>query len=179
MRFIRIAVVFFRAVFRQKIGALDESVLKLRVWPNEADVSNVSQSVYPLYMELGRWDWVLRVGLAKVMWKERCIGLLGGQAIQFLKPLKRFQAFTLRSRFIGWDEKWSFFEQKIESEGRLYAVCHARIVFIGRDKKRVTPSKLSAIVGGPVDSPPIGNKVALLESYFDFSVDSTEKPVEK
>lgn len=179
MRFVRIAVVVFRTVFRQRIGVLDESVLKLRVWPNEADVSNVSQSVYPLYMELSRWDLVLRVGLIKVMWRERCIGLLGGQAIQFLKPLKRFQAFTLRSRIIGWDEKWAFFEQKIESKGQLYAICHARIVFIGRDKKRVTPSKLSAIIGGPGDSPPIGNKAELLESYFDFSVDSIKEPVEK
>ena len=179
MRYIRIAVLVFRAVFRQKMGVLDESVLKLRVWPHEADVSNVSQSVYPLYMELGRWDLALRVGLAKVMWRERCIGFLGGQAIQFLKPLKRFQAFTLRSRIIGWDEKWGLFEHRIESKGQLYAICHARIVFIGRDKKRVTPSNLSSIIGGPSDSPPIGNKAELLASYFDFSVDSTEKPVGK
>ena len=86
MRFVRFAVLLFRAVFRKKMGALDESVLKLRVWPNEADISNVHQAVYPLYMELGRWDLALRVGLAKVMWRERCIGFLGGRRASYSIP---------------------------------------------------------------------------------------------
>ena len=47
-------------------------------------------------MELGRWDLALRMGLAKVMLRERCVGILGGQAIQYKKPLKRFRTFDLR-----------------------------------------------------------------------------------
>jgi acyl-CoA thioesterase FadM len=165
MRLARFATLFSRMKFRPRIGVLDESVLRLRVWPNEADLTNVHQAFYLLYMELGRWDLALRMGLAKVMLRERCVGILGGQAIRYKKPLKRFQAFDLRSRIVGWDDKWTFFEHHIEGKRQSYATCHARVTFIGRGGRRVSPAEFSAMAGGPSESPPISREAELLASY--------------
>jgi len=165
IRFARFAVLFSGMKFRPRIGILDESVLKLRVWPNEADLTNVHQASYFLYMELGRWDMALRMGLAKIMLRERFVGIVGGQAILYKKPLKRFQRFDLRSRIVGWDNRWTFFEHHIEGKRESYVTSHARVTFVGRDGRRVSPAEFSAMAGGPSESPPFSRETELFASY--------------
>ena len=66
---------------------LDESVLRLRVWPTEADMTNVHQAVYLLYMELGRWDLALRMGLG-----QSVIGHIGRVYVELIgNPFAMFE----------------------------------------------------------------------------------------
>ena len=114
-RFIRILMAIVRALLRSRTTPLDESVLRLRVWPHEADWAYVHQAIYFLYMELGRWDLAIRSGLVRWMLRQRCAGIIGAQVIRYRRSLRRFQAFEVRTRVVGWDEKWFYFEQRLES----------------------------------------------------------------
>lgn len=168
-RFIRIVLSLLRASFRARMAPLDESVVRLRVWPHEADWSNVHQAIYLLYMELGRWDVAIRSGLGRWMLKQRCAGILGAQVIRYHRPLKRFQAFDLRTRVLGWDERWFYMEHRVESRGRTMAVGCVQIMFLDPRGKRIQPATAVLACGGEATSPPIDVMPELLARFADAS----------
>ena len=168
-RFLRIILAILRASFRPALAPLEESVVRLRVWPHEADWSNVHQAIYSLYMELGRWDIAIRSGLGRWMLKQRCAGILGAQMIRYHSPLRRLQAFELRTRVLGWDEKWFFMEQRVESHGRTLAVGCVQVMFRDRRGKRVQPATAILACGADVSSPPLGVMPELLAAFADAS----------
>ena len=169
IRFLRIIMVILRASFRHAMAPLDESVVRLRVWPHEADWSSVHQAIYLLYMELGRWDVAVRSGLGRWMLKQRCAGILGAQMIRYHFPLKRFQAFELHTRVLGWDERWFFMEHRVESRGRILAVGCVQIMFRDRRGKRVQPATAILACGADVSSPPLGVLPEMLAAFADTS----------
>jgi acyl-CoA thioesterase FadM len=164
-RFLRIIISILQALFRTRLAPLDESVVHLRVWPHEADWSNVHQAIYPLYMEIGRWDVAIRNGLGRWMLKQRCAGILGAQMIRYHRPLKRFQAFELRTRVLGWDKKWFYIEHHLESHGRTMAIGCIQIMFLNPQGKRVQPSTAVLACGGDANSPPIGSMTELFAQF--------------
>jgi acyl-CoA thioesterase FadM len=168
-RFLRLIASISRASFRARIAPLDESVLRLRVWPHEADCSNVHQVIYPLYMELGRWHVAIRSGLGRWMLKQRCAGILGAQMIHYHRPLKRFQAFELRTLVLGWDKKWFYMEHRIESQGRIMTVGYVQIMFLNLQGRRVQPAIAVIACGGDATSPPIGPIPKLLARFAAVS----------
>jgi acyl-CoA thioesterase FadM len=168
-RFLRIIISILRALFRANMAPLDESVVHLRVWPHEADWSNVHQAIYPLYMELGRWDVAIRSGLGRWMLTQRCAGILGGQMIRYHRPLKRFQAFELRTRVLGWDEKWFYMEHRLDSHGRTMTVGYVQLMFLNPQGKRIEPATAILACGGDKNSPPLGSMPELLAHFTGAS----------
>ena len=112
---IRILIVLARACFRPKSGATDETTVSLRVWPHESEVFFANQAIYPHYLELARWDWAVRSGAGRLAIQKRILFILGGQTLLYRRPLQRFHRFDVRTKIIGWDERWFYFEQKIYS----------------------------------------------------------------
>ena len=175
-RFLRIIISILRALFRARLAPLDESVVRLRVWPHEADWSNVHQAIYPLYMEIGRWDVAIRSGLGRWMLKQRCAGILGAQMIRYHHPLKRFQAFELHTRVLGWDKKWFYMEHRVESHGRTMTVGCIQIMFLNPQGKRVQPATAVLACGGDANSPPIGSMPGLFAQFAAASDHAKRSP---
>jgi len=173
MRFIRIGLVILKALLSKRTNVMDGSDLTLHVWVNEVDLHNVHQAVYPLYMELGRWDLALRSGLGRWMLKQRCAGILGAQAIRYRRPLHRLQRFTVRTRVASWDEKWFYLEQRFERHGELLTVGWVRLMFLDARGKAVQPSEAMGACGYDGPSPPPGELQELLEGMC--AVDSGER----
>jgi acyl-CoA thioesterase FadM len=168
-RFLRVTISIIRGLFRASMAPLDESVVRLRVWPHEADWSNVHQAIYPLYMELGRWDVAIRSGLGHWMLKQRCAGILGAQMIRYYRPLKRLQAFELHTRVLGWDEKWFYMEHRLESLGRTMTIGYVQVMFLNPSGKRIQPAAAILACGGDVNSPPLGTMPELLAHFTGAS----------
>ncbi|PPQ39839.1 hypothetical protein CH337_02880 [Rhodoblastus acidophilus] len=123
----------FHAPFREKLGWRDESRLTFRVWPNDLDVNlHMNNARYLAMMDIGRFDLAIRCGFAGLVWREKLKPVVASALVRFRRSLAPFQTFTLRSRVIGWDEKWLFIEHRIESRGDLY--CHAvvKALLLGR-----------------------------------------------
>jgi len=84
--------------------------------------------------------------------------VVGALKIRFLKPLKPFQKFELKTRIIGWDSKWLYLEQWFEAGGELCAKAHLQGLFKGPERKVATKELLKATrIKGP--SPKISAEV--------------------
>ncbi len=79
---------------------------------------------YLSMMDLGRTDLLIRSGLAGALYKKRWFPVIASVNVnvRFLRQLNPLQTFTLKTRLLGWDEKWLFIEQCYEADGRVLAV---------------------------------------------------------
>jgi acyl-CoA thioesterase FadM len=112
--FIRIPALAIRQRIRPlpRIGVLDESVLRLRVWPNDIDFNlHLNNARYLSYMDYGRMHLVASVGILDIALRERWMPLVGSVEITYRRSLNLFAGFTLTTRTLCWDEKWFYMEQ--------------------------------------------------------------------
>lgn len=101
------------ARLRGKVQLFDTSVLRMRVMPNDLDLNgHVNNGRYFTLADLGRLDFVIRTGAARVAIANRAFPLIGDAVAKFRKDLKLFQRYDLQSRLLGWDDKWFFMEQR-------------------------------------------------------------------
>ena len=101
---------------------IGECRVALRVWPNDLDSNlHMNNSRYLLAMDLGRWDYGVRTGVIQQALRRRWFPVAGSVMLRFRKSLDPFQRFELRTRVVAWDEKWWWFEQRFEVDGRLHA----------------------------------------------------------
>ena len=140
---------------RGPIDLLAESVLPLRVLPNDLDVfGHMNNGRYLAIMDLGRIDYLYRTGSMRATRDRGWHPLVAGARIRYRRPLMLWQFYTLHTRLLGWDDKWLFIEQRFEREGQLVAVARVKGLFAGREGKVPTAALLQAI-GLDSVSPPL------------------------
>jgi YbgC/YbaW family acyl-CoA thioester hydrolase len=127
---VRLLLVFLRSSFRPRCALLDESVLRLRVWPNDLDMNgHVNNGRYLTLADLARVDFVLRSGLAAVALRHRAVPVVGDGMAKYRKELRLFDVFEIRTRLLGWDSKWSYLEHRFVRGGKTVAVVTVRGLF--------------------------------------------------
>jgi len=135
--------------FEPRIGVLDESRVRLRVWPNDLDINlHLTNSRYLLAMDLGRWHYGARVGMWREMFRRRWFPLIGTQTLRFRKGLEPFQRYELRTRIVAWDEKWCWFEQRFCVGETVFALGRVKVLFRG-PQGNVPTRDLLAACGSP------------------------------
>ena len=149
----RIAILIIKNIFRRRSGVLDESLLRLRVWPTDADLNfHLNDGRYMSLAGLARVDLMLRSGLLRRAMKRGWYPVVASAIVRYRREIKWMEKFTLRSRIIGWDEKWVYFEHRFEKEGDLAAIAYARGVMRNREGA-VPTSDVVALVGYTEPSP--------------------------
>ncbi|MGK9166802.1 thioesterase family protein [Inquilinus limosus] len=151
LRLIRVVVA---ALFGRRIGLLDESVLRFRVWPNDLDLNlHMNNGRYLTVMDLGRFDLMLRAGLAGTIRRRRWMPVLGAATIRYRRSLAAFAGYRLRSRLLGWDEKWLYLEQGFEdTRGAVAAHAVVKAAFLHRGGT-VPTAEIAAALGWRGPSP--------------------------
>jgi acyl-CoA thioesterase FadM len=128
--FLRTLAVLLRALWGPARDVLAESVLRFRVMPDDLDVNvHMNNGRYLALMDLGRFDVVVRAGLYRPRSHRRRWPVIGSALIRFRRSLGPFTAFQLRTRVVGWDQRWFFFEQRFEQKGQVVCVALARGAF--------------------------------------------------
>ncbi len=118
---LRLLWLLLSSFWKKPLAFLGESVLNLRAFPNDVDVSKISNDRYTAIMDLGRVDLTFRVGLRKAMTLKRWMPVTTFNTIRFRYPLKIFQKYQLKTRVIWWDETTFYLEQIFERKGRVVA----------------------------------------------------------
>jgi acyl-CoA thioesterase FadM len=142
---------------KPRLGVFDESVLTLRVWPNDLDANvHMTNSRYLLAMDLGRWDFGMRSGMARQMWRRRWFPAVGSATLRFRRGIGPFQRYSLRTRLVAWDEKWCWFEQRFAVAEAVHAVGRVKVLFTGPNGKVPTAELLGVcgLSGAPAQSLP-------------------------
>ena len=151
----RMLRVIAAALVRSKLGPLDESAVRFVVWPNDLDANlHMNNGRYLTVMDLGRVDLLIRSGLLRVLMRRRWGGVVASATIRYRRPLNLFQRYELRTRLLGWDERWVFMEQRFVRGGDLVATAVVKAQFLGPEG-RVTPAMVAGVAGFDPTSPPL------------------------
>jgi acyl-CoA thioesterase FadM len=151
----RIVLLVLKNFFRRRSGILDESRMRLRVWPTDMDLNfHLNDGRYMSLAGLGRVDLMLRSGLLRRAMKRGWYPVVAGAIIRYRREIKWMEKLELRSRIVGWDDKWTYFEHRFEKDGDLAAIAYARGVIRNREGA-VPTSDVMALVGHTEPSPPL------------------------
>jgi acyl-CoA thioesterase FadM len=147
----RLIWMLLTARLRGPVQLFEPSRLRLRVLPNDLDLNgHVNNGRYFTLADLGRLDFIIRTGAARVAIANRAFPLIGDAVAKFRKDLQLFQRYDLQSRLIGWDDKWTYMEHRFVRGGRV-----AGIVII-RGQFRSARGPLSPNTRGPRRIPRFG-----------------------
>ena len=144
--FFRTLLALLRAALpRPRIGLLDESLVPFRVWPTDLDLNlHLNNARYLSLMDIGRFEMLSRAGMLRGFARNRWYPIVGAVMLRFRRSLDPWQKFELRTRIVGWDEKWFYLEQRFERAGELHAYGLVRAVIRSAGATVPTTAVLSA-----------------------------------
>ena len=159
--FFRLLLLLLSMPFKKPLKLLDSSELRFRVFPNDLDIyGHMNNGRYLTLMDLGRMDWIWRTGLARAARKNRWNPLVASSTIRYKKSLTLGKRFTLRTRVIGWDEKWFYIEQVFKKGERPIASATVKGLFRG-PHGNVLPAQVLTAIRQEVRSPELPASVRL------------------
>jgi acyl-CoA thioesterase FadM len=139
----------------RRMGVLDESVVRFRVWPGDLDTNlHMNNGRYMTLLDLGRLDMLLRVGLARRTFRRKWYPVLAAVQLRYRKPLNLFQEFEIRTRIVTWDDRFVYLEQRIVREGRLMTHGYLKGAFVG-PRGTVPMGEVVALLGSAPEPPPL------------------------
>lgn len=151
----RLFLVILKA-FRYPRGAfapLDSGTISFRVLPHDLDINiHVNNARYLQWMDLGRFDYMNRLGIFREAFRQKWMPVLGAVNIRYHRPLHFLQRVELTTRVLGWDEKWFYMEQRFTREGKPIATAYAKALFRGPERSITSPEVL-ALMGHTEPSP--------------------------
>jgi acyl-CoA thioesterase FadM len=151
---LRYIYTILKALRRPAVEPLENCSLDLQVWPFDLDPNlHLNNGRFLSLMDLGRTDLVVRSGLGRVLWKKSWRPLVASAVIRFRGSLQPFQKFQLKTRIVGWDEKWFFIEQRFLANGKVAAVGAIKGLFRGPQGNISSPEVLAAVGVADLVSP--------------------------
>ena len=155
----RLIVLLIHSFFRKRLHPLAESILQLRVLPNDLDLNlHMNNGRFLSVMDLGRLDLLIRTDLARALFQHRWQPLVGGVNIRYKQSLMPFQRYQLKTKVIGWDEKWFYIEQRFMLKNRTVAVALVKALFRGKNRN-ITPEETLKLIQVNIDPPAIPSAV--------------------
>lgn len=121
---LRLLWILFRSLVRPRLGPTEMSAIRLVVLPNDIDVLHVTNDRYLAYMNLGRNDFAVRLGLLPAVRRLHVYPSVRFSTVRFRHSLRLFQAFELRTRLVAWDDESAWFEQEFLVAGRSVAIAY-------------------------------------------------------
>ena len=127
--YLRFARVVLASRFGPRLAFDSESVLGLRIWLGDVDLfPEVNNGRHLTLMDLGRFDLALRSGFVRMLHRQRWGLTVGGASVRFRSRVPPFSKVRLRTKVVGYDERWFYFHQRIEKDG---TTCSAALVRAG------------------------------------------------
>lgn len=152
----RFALLLLRGRLRPRIGPLDESVVRFTALPNDCDLNfHLNAGRFVSFMDIARMELLVRNRILITLLRHGWRPLMGGCTVRFRRSVLPFQRFDVRSRVMGWDAKWFYFEHVVEINGAFCASGVMRVLF-RRNGASATPEEIFAMlkIDGPA-SPPL------------------------
>ena len=145
--FFRFVLAMLLSGFRRRVEPLDEARLRFTALPHDCDLNfHVNSGRYLSFMDVARIEFLGRVRLLVPLFRRGWRPVMGGCIVRFRRSVLPFERFTVRSRVVGWDEKWFYFEHIIENkDGAFCAAGHVRTVIRDRNGNK-RPAEVLALL---------------------------------
>jgi acyl-CoA thioesterase FadM len=151
--YFRLLFLWLRLRRREAIGLWDTASTPFRVVPTDLDpLGHMTNGRYLTIMDVGRIDLMMRSGFWSKMKEQGWYPVVAGQTITYRKSLQSWQRFELRTRVIGFDERWGYIEQDFCVGDTIYAKAYVRTRFLKKSGGSVEHDELEKLAGGfPAD----------------------------
>jgi acyl-CoA thioesterase FadM len=147
--YFRLLLLWVRARRRGAVDLWDTVATSFRVLPNDLDVfGHLTNSRYLTLMDIGRTDLMLRSGFWAKMKVQGWYPVVAGQTITYRKSLQPWQRFELRTRVVGFDDRWGYIEQSFCVGSTVYAQAFVRTRFLKKSGGSVEHDELEKLAGG-------------------------------
>jgi len=158
---VRLIKEILKARRQPKIALTGTHVSHHRCWPWDIDMFLELNNGRSLTMyDLGRIPLASRVGLDTVLVKNRWGLTMAGVSVRWRARIKTFQRFEIRSRALGWDDKFIYLDQTMWlADGRCAGQALNRSAVTDR-AGLVPPEKIMSAMGRAEPSPPLPPWVA-------------------
>ncbi|SMR83406.1 Acyl-CoA thioesterase FadM [Aliiroseovarius halocynthiae] len=124
-----------------------------RCWPWDIDLWRELNNGRTLTMyDLGRIPLASRTGLSRALLKNRWGLTMAGASVRYRKRIRTFARFEMRSRLVGWDDRFFYVEQTMW----LGKDCANQIVYRSAvtDRNGIVPTDKVRIAIGHTGTPP-------------------------
>ncbi len=161
LRAVAAIIVFARAHWlKRRLGSpLAESRLRRRAGLLDSDVNlHITNARYLALADDGRFDLLGRLGFLPLLVRHGCRTLIGTTCVRFRRAVPLFARYVLRSRLLGWDEKWLYVEHRFDLGRRTAVLVLAKfLVADGRGRKLTPREALERMMGAErlVEPPPL------------------------
>ena len=158
--FLRHFLVWFRA--RGRVSNFNEEFdIRFRSWPTDCDSNfHVNTARYFVFMELARFDLSLKSGLFSYCLKNKIALLVMGAKITYRREIKPFKRINIRTKVIGYDERFMYIEQRIISNLGTHSKGYLRIAMY-KDGKFFNPDNLVSDLNLTFEQQPFPEDVKL------------------
>lgn len=139
--------------WRGSIGLFETSRLTLRVTPGEIDFNfHMNNGRYFSAADMGRLDWGLRSQLWRRALRHGWRPVAGDSNARFSRSLEPLSQYELRTRLLGWNDKWLFCEHRFVRHQQVHATVVVRYLFLSA-RGKVPPAVVLEKAGHGTQSP--------------------------
>jgi acyl-CoA thioesterase FadM len=139
-----------------RIGPTAIGRIRLTTLPTDLDIlRHMNNGRYLSLFDLGRWDLLIRTGMADVMRANGWYAVVSAETVTFRKSLNPWQRFDIESRMLGHDDKAVFLEHRAVVDGELYARAIIRARMMKRSGGTLPHDELFAALGRPEGIPDV------------------------
>jgi Thioesterase-like superfamily len=158
--YLRLLRVLALALAAPRLGPLGTSVVRLRTWPADVEVSRANNGRYVTIMDLGRMDYLARTGCLPTIVSRRWAPIVAGLTIRYRRSLVVLRPFELHTRLLWWDARFVYFEQRFVQDDATAAVAIVRTGLRGKDGL-VPTDVVGRALGFPSEPPPCPESIRL------------------
>lgn len=125
-----------RSIFRPRITDFS-AVVKHTYWVTPFDLDeyiHMNNARYLNYMELGRFDLVIRSGFFRYALRHNIMAPVVNTTIIYRRSLQCFQTFSVQNQLVYWDEHKLVVESVITRKGKLYCIALKELRMVQKGK---------------------------------------------
>ncbi|MDX2235449.1 MAG: acyl-CoA thioesterase [Hyphomonadaceae bacterium] len=162
--FLRIVLVWIKALFRRRIGILEAFESDFTVWWTDQDaLRHVTNSRFFSLTDVCVIDYFLRARVWKALQRNGWFPLIVYEDMHFHKPLRYPSKFRVRTQFLGWDEERIIASHRFMRGETLIAAGYTVARFVDKKGKAVPVSVVAAALKAPVPPPLPAEAGAVME----------------
>jgi acyl-CoA thioesterase FadM len=110
--FLRLAKEFWVHRNAADLGLFETHVSRHVCWPHDLDIWRELNNGRTLTLyDFGRLVLFRRIGIVDVMRAQGWGGTVAGSSVRYRRRIRGFDRFEMRTRLLGWDDKFFYFEQ--------------------------------------------------------------------
>tara|TARA_A100001037_G_scaffold137597_1_gene124474 strand:+ start:202 stop:732 length:531 start_codon:yes stop_codon:yes gene_type:complete len=135
--YLRLLAMFLSVRWKGAVPPLAEFRSSHLVWPNDLDLlGHMNNGRYFTITDPVRIEMLIRAGVWAVLRRQGLHPVLAGETIQFRRALKPFQRYELRTRTLGWDEKFFYVEHRFMRGETVHALALVKVRLVGAGRPK-------------------------------------------